>query len=201
MAILAMRQWNSSRMKLLNFIKKRKGLLLVIIPLVLLVFNYLLTFFINPSDPKIAPTPITNLRPTKVTAPSGPIKSQTNPPVLYNKHTSKKMLEKLERRTPLSTQDEAAKQRIIRSINNKPSVLRTDITFRVEYISGPELFMVEIRTVDIGKGKLDAKNWLISQGFTTQGTCELPVVYYLNSSVAQQLRDLGITFSPLAEGC
>jgi len=186
---------------IIKTIKKRKGLLLVIIPLVLLVFNYLLTSFINPSDPKIAPTPIANLRPTKVATPSGPIKPQTNPPVRYNKLTTKKMLDKLNRRTPLSTQDESTKQRIIRSINNKPSILRTDITFRVEYISGPDLFMVEIRTVDIGKGKLDAKNWLISQGFTTQGACELPVVYYLSGSVAQQLRDLGITFSPLAEGC
>jgi hypothetical protein len=186
---------------LINIIKKRKGLLIAIVPLALLLIHVLLTMMLGLMNPSTPSRPISTPGPTAIRVTSIPKKTQTNPPVLYNKHTTKKMLDKLKNRTPLSTQDESTKQRIIRSINNKPSVLRTDITFRVEYISGPDLFMVEIRTVDIGKGKLDAKNWLISQGFTTQGACELPVVYYLSGSVAQQLRDLGITFSPLAEGC
>ena len=188
-------------MKLINIIKKRKRLLVVIIPLVLLVLNYLLTSFINPKDPIPTPTPITSPGPTKANITSSPNKPQTNPPILYHSQSTKKMFEKLKNRTPLSVKDESAKKRILSSIKDRSVTLRTAPTFRIEYISSPDVFMVEIKTIDIGKGKLDAKNWLISQGFTEQGACELPVVYYLNSDVSSRLRDFGITFSPLASGC
>ncbi len=186
---------------LINTVKKRKALLIVIIPLVLLATNYFLAAVINPRTPKDPSAPITTPGPTAIHITPITKKPQTNPPILYHSQSSKKMLDRLKNRTPLSTQDETTKQRIIRNINNKPSVLRTAPTFRVEYISSPDIFMVEIRTIDIGKGKLDAKSWLLSQGFTEQGACELPVVYYLNSDVASQLRNLDIIFSPLASGC
>lgn len=186
--------------KLLHIIKKRLGLLIIIVPLVLLVIYYSLTAFIGQKSPKNVPGP-SSLNPTAAKPTMAPDKTQTNPPVKYNGNSSIKMLERLKKRIPLSVKDEATKQRIITSINGKSTILRTTATFRVEYIKSPDVFLVEVKTIDIGKGKVDARSWFISQGFTPQGACELPVVYYLNSEVASQLRDLGITFSPLADGC
>lgn len=185
----------------LNIIKKRKGLLLVIIPLVLLAVNFILMAVVNPKNIKTPTSHITTPGPTTIHTTEAVKKPQTNPPLLYNGETSKKMIEKLKNRTPLSTKDDTTKKRIIAGIKGKSTVLITAPTFRVEYIRGPDVFMAEIRTTDIGKGRLDAKNWFISQGFTPQGACELPVVYYLNYATAQQMRGFNMTFSPLAPGC
>lgn len=187
-------------MKISYLLKSKKRLISISISLILVV-TYGVLVLVNSGKPPITTRPDITLAPTKKQVQPTINKPKTNPPVKYNRSSSEKMLDRLKNRTPLSTKDASAKQRIISDINGKSSVLILAPTFRIQYISNPDIFMVEIRTIDIGKGKSDARDWLVSQGFTEQGACELPVVYYLNSGVASQLRDLGITFSPLAEGC
>lgn len=201
MGVLAMRQRNTSMKKISSVIKKRWGLLVALMPLGMLVIYYSLIKITNPASPERLLKPSINPNPTVIKITTAPPKPQTNPPVKYSGNTTKKMLEKLKNRTPLSVNDEAAKVKILSRINNKSSILTNNSIFRVEYIKSPDLFLVEIKTIDIGKGKSDAKNWFMAQGFTPQGACELPVVYYLSPDAASQLRDLGITFSPLTEGC
>lgn len=188
-------------MKLLNYIKKKRALLVAIVPVALLALNIALTHITKRQAPRIPNTQIVSLGPTRINTTQELNQPQTNPFMKYHAKSTKKMLERLKSRVPLSIKDESTKQRIVKSVNGKSSILITTQTFRVEYIESPDIFMVEIKTIDIGKGKSDTKEWLISQGFTPQGACELPVVYYLNLNVASQLRDLGLTFSPLEEGC
>ena len=195
-------QERNKTMKILQLLRNKKRTLSIAIPITIVVIYGMLTFGTNPRKiPVKSPDKKITLAPTMSVSISTKPTPQTNPPVKYNPQTSEKMLQKLKSRSPLSTLDRETKARILARINNKSSILREASTFRIEYIKSPDVFMVEIRTVDIGKGKADAKNWLMSQGFTAQGACELPVVYYLSSDAASRLRDLDITFSPLASGC
>jgi hypothetical protein len=61
--------------------------------------------------------------------------------------------------------------------------------------------MVEINTADVGLAKTQVTTWFTANGFAAKAVCELPVVFYLNFDVSQQLQSEGRTFSPLGEGC
>jgi hypothetical protein len=119
---------------------------------------------------------------------------QDDPPVEYN---AGKLHEIFTNRPTISEPDLEAKNALI----SKKNPLQSTQDYEIEYLSAPDEFMVEIRTTDIQKAKADTVTWFASQGFTNDGICKLPVVFYLNYDVAESLRGTNTVFSPLPPGC
>lgn len=146
-------------------------------------------------DREVAPSP-SPVQPTVVPA-------RTNPPVVYAPTSTQKMLDALSQPQPISEENLAAKQKIISLLPQGAvsGVVYSSSTIRIDYTKAADQIQVEILTVDIGKAKNDAVIWLKSQGMSQEGICALPIVFYLNRGVANELQDIDIAFSPLAEGC
>lgn len=122
---------------------------------------------------------------------------QNNPPVLYNTEKSEQLERIFQTRPALSAPDKFAKDKLIQ----KPNPLFETEEFYIEYLSAPDEFMVEIKTKEIGKAKEEVEAWFVQQGFSTDGICKLPVVFYLNYEVAESLRGVDMEFDPLPLGC
>lgn len=125
------------------------------------------------------------------------ISPKDNPPVTYDTEQTKKMIRILKERPVLSSSDMAIRDRL-KSYEN-PVKITGD--YSIEYLSAPNEFQVEIRTVDIVNAKTGALNWFKAQGLSTEGICRLPVIFYINYDIANQLRSLNIIFDPLPPGC
>ena len=122
---------------------------------------------------------------------------KSNPPVQYNEERNKKMLQILEDRPALSPSDQTRRAQLTASVNP----LSETLEYSLEYLSAPDEFMVEIRTIDINSAKQKAISWFKSKGLSDEGICHLPLVFYLNYDVAQNLRDMKVEFDPLPPGC
>lgn len=143
--------------------------------------------------------------PTKVVEPpidNNPIKKgTTTPPVKYDKIAMNKIINKMENRIKLNPQDQVVENRLVGVANRKPLDLSVTNNYTIVYIEVMDNFMVEINNQDLSKAKAEATSWFISQGFSQQAICDKPVIFFINWDIAQQLRPLNITFSPIAEGC
>jgi hypothetical protein len=126
-----------------------------------------------------------------------PAATKTNPPVAYEKESTDRMLDLVDNRRKLSSSDLRVKEKLKKLLKTP----KTTNTYTIEYVSNPDEFMVEILTIDMNTAKEESVAWLRNQGLSEQGLCNLPVVYYLNYNVAQNLRDMNIKFNPLAPGC
>lgn len=124
--------------------------------------------------------------------------SKTTVPINYVSGSADKIDKE---RQPLSASDSAAKQALLSTLGTNSSLLNITLTFRAEYIAGPDEILIEILTPDITQAKNDAVDWLSSIGFSHDGICHFPVVFFLNRDVAQQLQNRHISFKPLPEGC
>ena len=129
--------------------------------------------------------------------PPQPVATKTNPPVTYEKESTDRMLDLVDNRRDLSPSDMNVKEKLKKLLKTP----KTTNTYTIEYVSNPDEFMVEILTIDMNTAKEESVAWLKSQGLSEQGVCNLPVVYYLNYNVAQNLRDMNVKFNPLAPGC
>lgn len=123
--------------------------------------------------------------------------TKTDPPVLYKKERNDKMLEILDTRPALSGSDKAIRAKLT-ALRNP---LQNTNEYSLEYLSSPDEFMVEIRTVDINSAKEKVIAWLKNTGLSDEGICHLPVVFYLNYATANSLRGMNMQFDPLPPGC
>lgn len=126
--------------------------------------------------------------------------AQTNPPVAYNQQGAKSILNKIEKKQYLSPTDSTIKNRLIAATNSEGVVYKTN-DFRVDYVKAADEFQVEILTTDTANAKKLANEWLRSKGLSQQGICNLPILFYLNFDIANQLRGKGIEFNPTPDGC
>lgn len=167
-----------------------------IIVIVMIVISINLLFQSSSSTPQ--PPFQTTSSPT--VTPVGPT-PVSKPPIPYNKSDSDQLLEKVENRADLSTQDSTAKQKLLEPFANKSATLQQTNLYIISYVSSADLFQVEILSADISTAKSLATNWFLSKGFSKQGICDLPVMFYLNFSIASSLKNSGLTFNPQADIC
>ena len=139
------------------------------------------------------PTPVVYSIPRKPATPSIP--------AVFEPKETEKMLQTLKYRQPLSTVDAKTKIKLINSISQNEENIITNDEFAVDYIQPLDLFQVEIKISDIDKAKKDAVTWFISKGMTSDGVCKLPVTFYVGYSILQEIKQEGIQFSPIANGC
>lgn len=154
---------------------------------------------LSPRETEQGPSP-TPIAPNQT--PRSP-QTKTNPPIQYEQDATKRMLDKLNTRPPLTPSDTAARKKILSFLPSGQisGVLYNSPTVTIDYTSAADQIQVEILTVDIAQAKRDATSWLRSQGLSQRGICDLPVVFYLSSDVLNQVRNKNFTLSPLAEGC
>ncbi len=182
-------------MKNLFTILLRKRALLIVLPLVAALFLFLKTPTPSPQE-----TPSISEQPTQ---PQGqfPGVITLEPTPFYDEDGTKKLTDRLDNPIPLTRSDQEAKQIVINNLNKESGVVSETPTYAIEYVKSADLFMVEIRTVDVGAAKREVAAWFKGNGFSERAICELPVVFYLNFDISQTLREDARTFNPLGEGC
>lgn len=177
----------------MEIIKNRK--VLFVIGAFILVVGYLLFASIlfrnvyTPQQEDSSPTPTPEIRPVKKDV------------VKYDTDAQKRVVKIVQNRKPLDPASQAARDNMIASLGDKSGTLFESNVIKIKYIHAPDVFMVEIRDTLILFAKREAIQWLGDHGVTQQGLCNLPVVFYLSSEVANIVKNKGVTFSPLPEGC
>jgi hypothetical protein len=112
------------------------------------------------------------------------------------------LLEIIQNRPPLSATDLSAKNNIIRMLpdGQYSGVVYRAADFTVDYVQNPDLFQVEVLITDTEKAKQEALDWFRNEGISQQGICNLPIDFYLNSDVKNQITNPD-AFNPLPDGC
>lgn len=176
----------------------RQNIVFVLAGIILLIIMIVLGIAAFSPKPQ-EPTP-NNIAPMSQ-APSSP--STATQGVRYSSGSAQKLISKLVNRAAISSNDSFAKAKILSLLpkGEVSGILNTSPNIRIEYINAADEFKVEILTTHILQAKSEAVIWFRSQGMSQEGICNLPVSFYLNKSVANQLRNSNITFNPLAEGC
>src|SRR3989344_3580635 len=82
-----------------------------------------------------------------------------------------------------------------------PGTLYETTDIRIDWLPSVNLFQVEIKTIDIFTAKGVAIDWFKTKGFAEEDICALPVMFYLNWEVAQELEGSGLIFDPLPDFC
>jgi len=181
-----------------TLLKNKQTLFLIVAALILFIIVIAIAI-INLTAPAPQQTVIL-VTPTPI--PSKNTDLHSNPPVVYNAQAQGSLLNKVEERKTLTTNDQAAKTKMLSKISSEGSgTLYQSENVSIDYLSTPNVFQVEILTTNIDQAKKEAVNWFMSQGLSQDAICNYPVQFYLNFTIAEQLRGKNINFSPLAPGC
>lgn len=179
---------------------KKKYIFVFLLILILFVIFFLSSLFMtkkNISNIEIILTPTPFPFEKKTTG----VGSNTVPPVSYSSTESDKLVEKIKKRIPLSSQGAATKQKLLTQLGGVSGVLFTSSSVSIQYIKSPDLFQVEILSINIDSAKNESTSWFVAEGFSKEDVCNLPVSFFLNWDVANSLRNQNIVFNPLPEGC
>lgn len=123
-------------------------------------------------------------------------------PNVYNLPALQKDFERITNANKnLSLEDTEVKKKLVARLNNKSGVLVNNDSFNIEYIKSADEFLSEVRILDTEKAKIEATKWLLDQGLSEKGVCFLPIVFYLRSDIATQLKQQGKQFNPIPKGC
>ena len=113
------------------------------------------------------------------------------------------MADKILNRNPLPLNDDLAKEKLLqRTLGGQNSgVVYESEKVQVEYMQSDDIFMAEILSPEIDKVKAETNVWFRNQGLSQEAICNMPVIFYLRTDVADQLQQKNIIFNPLPNGC
>lgn len=179
------------------FIPSKKTLFLILGLVVIIIVLFLLSLFSAP-DQTLTPTPSPSTF-SNPRLPAEPLTSEKDK--AYRTQDLEKDFKRLTEKQTLAGQDLVIRNRLLSSLNGASGYLAQTDKYRIEYVKSPDLFMVEILSIDAENAKVDAENWFRDQGLSKQGICGLPVSFYLNSQVLRFFEENNIFFNPIPEGC
>lgn len=139
--------------------------------------------------------------PTKAPGSSNNSGNQVVAPVQWDSKKSEELVDAADNRESLSQNGTAAKQKLIALVNNVSGTVYVSQAISIDYIKTPDLFQVQINTGDVAQAKQEAVNYMITQGFSKDDLCKLPLSFYLSPQVSQQLQETQDTFNPRPDGC
>lgn len=171
-------------------LRDKKNIIYLISAIILIVIFIMLAIFSTFND----------LRSGDKQAPVPQKQTYTKPVVNYEPESLGKALIKLTTREPLSPSDTKAKAKILGNINDVSGVITQNDSFTIQYVKSMDDFEIEINSKDVDRTKIAAENYLINQGFTRQGLCNLPVRFYLGAFAADNFSK-NSQFNPLPSGC
>lgn len=184
------------------FIPSKKTLLLVGVLCFAVIILALFTFLSSPSQisaPSATPRP--TIIPISNNLPG--INSSTPPSSnsVYSPQILEKDYQRLESKKPLSSSDAQIRTKLISQVGDKSGYLNQTSEYKIEYVKGPDLFMVEILSENTDQAKKDATDWFTSRGLSEQGVCDFRLMFYLNYDITSSLSQKGLTFNPIPQGC
>lgn len=127
--------------------------------------------------------------------------SRTDNSINYEKKGVEKLLLEATTRPTPSQNDTQLREQLIHGLGDRSGTLLQTSTFNLEYVKAPNDFEVEIKTTDVSQAKLDAIAYFENKGFTNDGICKLPLMFYLNQEIAQEYRQTNQIFSPIPDFC
>ncbi len=179
---------------------KKENYLLITFGVILLGIIFVLAFLAlstSPSTQQQKPT----ISPPLFLSPT--LKANEYSPIYYPPLPEKKLMDTLEHRPQLSDEDILAKRKILSLLpkGERSGILYQSTNVIIDYTQPLDIFQVEILITNIDQAKTEGSTWFTTQGMSQKGLCDLPVQFYINKNVAEKLRGLHISFSPLAPGC
>lgn len=169
-------------------LKEKQDYLIIAVAIVITVIFVFLAIFITLreiSSPQKTPIPQAFPR--------------TNPRLNYAPGTLGKAFVKLTSRTPLSPQDQEAKDKLLNNLDSSGVINKTS-SYSMKYVKSMDDIEIEILTENVELIKTEAENYLLSQGFSQNGLCNLPVRFYIGTAVRKKLPEWFL-FNPLTKGC
>jgi len=147
-------------------------------------------------------------KPPAQTTNNPPIQNPTitqpdNLPIQYDNAAEDRLFQKINNRPTLTPADQQQKGDTLNTILHgfNSGVLYETDDVRVEYVQSADVFMAEIKTQNLIKAKVDANTWFLHQGFSQEGICNLPLMFYLDPQVSDELQGEDVIFSPLPPSC
>lgn len=124
-----------------------------------------------------------------------------DPSLIYEPGSLEKDYQRITSKSELSESDKRVRVQLITLAGNKSGVVHRTENYILEYVSSPNQFMAEITTVEVDSVKTQINQWLIGQGLSQDGICNLPLVLYLNSVARNELATKNLKVSLIPEGC
>ncbi len=184
----------------IHLLKHKKQDIFVIL-LALVLVNIILTivaliFLQNKNASPSRNAPITAF-------PSSPSELENNYTLKYNTEAHSKLADILINRPAISQQDNDAKanmlQTTVKGFNS--GIVYETSNVRVEYVESVDMFMAEILTPNIQAAKDETNIWFREKGISQKGICKLPIMFYVNKAVIEELKTQNTEFNPLPNGC
>lgn len=180
-----------------------KRLLIILIPLTIAIMLILISvFFISTEDSdlkqKLSQSPTEYLTQQTVPTNGFPLRKMD-----YKESADghNKLIDRLKNPVPLTINDQNIKKQVIAEVGGKAATLNETKSYKIMYLPAGDEFLVAIKDINILTAKQEVKSWFISKGFTQNAMCDLPVSFFLDNLVVEQLKGLDITFNPIMEGC
>ena len=137
---------------------------------------------------------------TQIKRPGEP--STTNPALVYVGASPAAYVADTQSVTPAPTAEEVL-ERILANAGiprDGAGVVTSTSNFQIEWLgggaTGPNGFLIEIRSTDLAGAKAEAEQWLINEGFEPEDLCQgITVSFYVSSSVRTSL-PAGTSFNP-----
>ena len=149
----------------------------------------------SPSPKPQSSMPTSNLPPLSSSI------SNNNEKSIYTSQDLEKDFQRIENKKPLDSSDAAIKNQLISSLGDKSNYLIQTPNYKIEYVKGPNLFMIELLSSDLEAAKKESLQWFYSKGLSPKGVCDLPVLIYVNYNIASSLAQKDIIFNPIPEDC
>lgn len=174
---------------------KKTFLLIFVLGTITLVLFFIGLFLLQKSNNVTQTTPSTTIYPS-----STPIENVYPEKLNITPKNVEKSLDRFSNRTPLSQSDLDAKNRLVSSMGSASGTLFQTKDFRIDYVKTPDDIEVDILSKNLSSAKTDAVNWLLQQGLSVQGICNLPVNFFIDFQVKNAL-PAGTVFDPNPPNC
>jgi hypothetical protein len=121
----------------------------------------------------------------------------------YDAEAERIMLEKAENRKQLAEADLQAVNTLLSKLpaGKTSGELFTSPDFVIEYIKSPNIFMVEIKTIEIERAKKAVVDWFAQQGMSQDAICNYPIDMYVSGEVKEHLEKERVAISTIPTGC
>lgn len=180
-----------------------KRLLIIIFPLSIAIMLILISvFFIGTERSELKQT-LPGKQTEFIPQPNVPTNGFPMREMAYKESSDghSKLIDRLKNPVPLTVNDQNVKKQVIAEVGGKAATLNETRSYKIMYLPTGDEFLVAIKDINIVRAKQEVKNWFISKGFSQNAMCDLPVSFFLDNLVVEQLKGLDITFSPIMEGC
>lgn len=178
---------NLNQIKQLPKFKLLIVLIMIIFLLILLCVSLLKYRIVNINQGSLATAPQISIQPSTSSS-------------VYNTEKIQKDFQRIESKKSLSTTDLNVKKKIINT-SSQSGIVKESIDFKVEYIKSADSFMIQILNNDTNQTKIAAVNWFLNLGMSSQGICNLPLVFYLSPQVTDYYRKNNLQFDPIPNVC